>query len=207
MPAGQVMNLIGICPQVLIHGQAPTQPLNQGLDGNDREETAQTEYSGRPQGTPLHRVSGNMREHGSTPTSSWSTGEQGGAYPKNRAGFFNRQYSFGRDDISHPSELDKDDHSLPTPKTERPYYNRAEQRTIIAQNLADRTTHKDIVNIVRGGPLLDVFLRMNERSASISFVEGSAAQEFMNYVKRNDIYIHGKRVSISKLSKTCPCLA
>ena len=42
--------------------------------------------------------------------------------------------------------------------------------------------------------MLDIFLRSHERSASISFVEGSAAQEFMDHVKRNDIYVHGKRV-------------
>ena len=63
------------------------------------------------------------------------------------------------------------------------------------KNLSDRATHKDIVGIVRGGAVLDIYLRTNDRSASISFVEGVAAQAFMNYAKRNDIYIHGKRVS------------
>ena len=65
----------------------------------------------------------------------------------------------------------------------------------MARSLPDQVTHRDIVEIIRGGALLDVFLRPHERSASISFVEGSAAQSFMNYVKRNDIYVHGKRVS------------
>lgn len=155
----------------------------------------QSEYSSRPQKTPLFRLSGNAPENGSSQATSWSTGDQSGEYPKTKGGFLDRHYSFGRDDSSYPSELDRDDRSLPPSKPERLYYNRAEQRTIVAQNLSDRTTHKDIVNIIRGGAILDIFLRMNERSASISFIVGSAAHEFMNYVKRNDIYIHGKRVS------------
>ncbi len=69
-----------------------------------------------------------------------------------------------------------------------------EQRTIFVKNISDRAKHQDIIDVVRGGLVLDIYLRSNERSASISFVEGSAAQEFMKHVKRNDIYVHGKRV-------------
>ena len=69
-----------------------------------------------------------------------------------------------------------------------------ERRTIFVKNVSDRATHKDLVDFVRGGLALDMYLRSHERSASISFVEGSAAQEFMSHVKRNDIYVHGKRV-------------
>ena len=47
-----------------------------------------------------------------------------------------------------------------------------DQRTILVTNLSDRTTHKDLAGIVRGGRLLDIFLR-NDRSATISFVEGA----------------------------------
>ena len=131
--------------------------------------------------------------------------------PKNgghgRNGHYHRGYNQGKapsysrhnssaqeDDISWDPDLDKDDQGLTVPRMERKRYAREEQRTIIAKNLSDRTTHKDIVDFVRGGLILDIYLRSNERSASISFVEGSAAQEFMNYVKRNDIYVHGKRV-------------
>ena len=91
-------------------------------------------------------------------------------------------------------DLDRDDGSLTASRAERKRYAREEQRTIIAKNLSDRVTHQDLIDIVRGGVLLDLFLRAGERTASISFVEGSAAQNFMNYVKRNDVYLHGKRV-------------
>ncbi|KAF3034848.1 hypothetical protein E8E11_003103 [Didymella keratinophila] len=66
-----------------------------------------------------------------------------------------------------------------------------DQRTILITNLAERTTHKDIAEVVRGGRLLDIFLR-NDRSATVSFVEGAA--DFLTYVKRNDVYLRAKRL-------------
>lgn len=124
----------------------------------------------------------------------WSSKEHGSPRSKPKPSFYGRKYSSGHDENSHPSEPDRDDHSRVLPKPERQQYARAEQRSIVAQNLSDRTTHKDLLQVIRGGTVLDIFLRNNERSASISFVEGSAAQDFMNYVRRSDIYIHGKRV-------------
>jgi hypothetical protein len=47
-----------------------------------------------------------------------------------------------------------------------------DQRTVLISNLSDRTTHKDLAGIVRGGRVLDIFLR-NDRSATVSFVEGA----------------------------------
>ena len=106
-----------------------------------------------------------------------------------------RQPSFSHDDTSFPSDLEKDEHCLTTPSLDKPQFSKQEQRTILFKNLSDRTGHKDIVDVTRGGAILDIYLRSNEKSASVSFVEGSAALAWMNYVKRNDIYIHGKRVS------------
>ena len=132
---------------------------------------------------------------------------------KGKGGFYNHHNSSGVDDENaFTPDLEKDDPYL-APSQERKRFAKVEQRTILAKNLSDRATHKvsshglgisprhsdlqcskDIVDFVRGGLVLDIYLRSHERSASISFVEGSAAQEFMNYVKRNDIYVHGKRV-------------
>lgn len=69
-----------------------------------------------------------------------------------------------------------------------------DQRTILLQNLPDLVTHKDIVDIVRGGLLLDVYLRTQDKSASVSFVDGSSAQAFLSYAKRNGVYLRGRRV-------------
>jgi hypothetical protein len=68
-----------------------------------------------------------------------------------------------------------------------------DQRTIFITNLPDRTTHKDLAGVIRGGRLLDIFLR-TDRTATVSFVEGAA--EFLAYTKRTDVYLHAKRVSI-----------
>lgn len=73
-----------------------------------------------------------------------------------------------------------------------------DQRTVHISNLHERTTHKDLVEVIRGGRLLNVFLR-NDRTAAVSFVEG--APEFLAYAKRNDIYLHTRRVST-----LLPCL-
>jgi len=142
-----------------------------------------------------------------TPTTNFASGSNG-PYRQARAhsgiGYtLGRRPSNGRDshdDTSLPSDVDKEDQYLPIPSSEKQFYARNEQRTLLIKNLSDRVTHKDLVDVVRGGALLDVYLRSNDRSASVSFVEGAAAQMFLAYAKRNDIYIHGKRVS-STLSR------
>ncbi len=126
--------------------------------------------------------------------------KSGSGLNKDRPGLCNRQASYANDDTSFLSDLDKDDQcfaSLEVPKAEKQHFGRNEQRTIVIKNLSDRTTHKDLVDVIRGGALLDIYLRSHDRTASVSFLEGAAAQEFFNHAKRNDIYIHGKRVSSS----------
>ena len=107
---------------------------------------------------------------------------------------FLKHQSSIQDEGSFTVDFEKEDGPLGPTRSERPTYARADQRTIVAKNLSERATHRDIVNFVRGGLVLDIYLRSSERNASISFVEGSAAQNFMNYVKRHDVYLHGKRV-------------
>jgi hypothetical protein len=90
------------------------------------------------------------------------------------------------------SEGDKEENS----QAQKPQYETKEQRSILLKGLSDRVVHRDITDVIRGGQLLDIYLRPHDRSASVSFVEGSAAQAFLNYTKRKDIYLHGKRVSL-----------
>lgn len=77
---------------------------------------------------------------------------------------------------------------------QRQQYDKFAKRTILLSNLPEGTTHAEITEVVRGGMLLDVYVRSNDRNASVSFLEESAAQEFFRYVKRHDLYIRGKRV-------------
>lgn len=108
--------------------------------------------------------------------------------------------SSDNDGASFPSD-EKDEPLFPTngtPKNDKHQASHSEQRTVSLRGLSDRTTHKDIAAVVRGGTLLDIFLRIRERVASVSFVDGSVAQEFLTHVKRHDLYILGKRVGIHR---------
>ena len=121
---------------------------------------------------------------------------------KGKGGFHDHHNSSAlEDECAFTPDFDKDDPYLAASQPERKRFAKMEQRTITVKNLSDRATHKDIIDFVRGGLVLDIYLRSYERSASISFVEGSAAQDFMNHVKRNDIYVHDKRVGPCSIYK------
>lgn len=123
----------------------------------------------------------------------WPPKNSDGGNRKGKGGFYHHRNSSAMEDESvFTPDFEKNDPYLAAPQPERKRLGKTEQRTIFAKNLSDRTCHKDLVDFIRGGLVLDIYLR--ERSASISFVEGSAAQEFMSHVKRKDIYVHGKRV-------------
>lgn len=180
--------------KVLIQGDAASQPQTQRWA--DHEEN----YNG---GVPISRTerraanvsvpTGNGTDHHSH--FQWpSKSTSGNGNMRDLSALPNHGPSLGQDDTSCHSDPDRDDQGLPEPRNDKQQYARAEHRTIVLKNLSERVTHKDIVDIIRGGALLDIYLRANERTASVSFVEGAAAQNFMNYAKRNDIYIHGKRV-------------
>ncbi|KAK4153677.1 hypothetical protein C8A00DRAFT_33551 [Chaetomidium leptoderma] len=81
-------------------------------------------------------------------------------------------------------------------QSQRPQFERQCARTIHLSNLADGTTHADITNAVRGGMLLDVFLRSHDRSAMVSFLKSEDAKKFYDHVRRHDLYIRNKRVEI-----------
>jgi hypothetical protein len=130
------------------------------------------------------------RDSGYSPDDS-NTTVGGGSYGRPQRTSFNRVHSFGQPDSSIDDiSGDKDDEHQ---SSSNPAVPKNDQRTILIGNLAERTTHKDLVNIIRGGRLLDIYIR-NDRSATVSFVEG--AQEFLTYAKRNDFYLHTKRLEV-----------
>lgn len=78
---------------------------------------------------------------------------------------------------------------------QRQQFDRQCTRTIQFTNLPDSVTHGDITAAVRGGMLLDVFVRPNERTATVSFLHAADARKFFEHVRKNDLYIKNKRVS------------
>jgi hypothetical protein len=79
-------------------------------------------------------------------------------------------------------------------KFTRQKYDKFAKRTVLLTNLPNAITHSDIASAVRGGLVLEIFLRTHDRSASVSFLEEVHAYQFFRHVKRYDLYIGGKRV-------------
>lgn len=73
------------------------------------------------------------------------------------------------------------------------------QRTVSIRNLPDRVTHENVTDAVRGGALLHVYLRPRDHFADVSFVDESAAHDFLQYSRTYGLYVAGKRVSCCNL--------
>lgn len=71
-----------------------------------------------------------------------------------------------------------------------------EQHTIEMRNLPERCTHLDITNSIRGGALVQIYMRFTERMARVTFVDAAAAREFLARGKRIGHYIHKKKVAL-----------
>ncbi|KAK5653110.1 hypothetical protein OQA88_9209 [Cercophora sp. LCS_1] len=82
------------------------------------------------------------------------------------------------------------------PKSQRQQFERQCTRTIQFTNLPEGITHGDITSAVRGGMLLDIFVRANERTATVSFLHAADAKKFFEHVRKNDLYIKNKRIDI-----------
>ncbi|KAI1132940.1 hypothetical protein F5Y10DRAFT_229759 [Nemania abortiva] len=112
----------------------------------------------------------------------WSSHEQLG-------GTFTPSYS-----ADGPTDVHMDSfHSTQRPQ---PLYARMCKRTVTLCGLPPFTTLGDVTGVVRGGQLLDVFLRNVEHTASVSFVREDDATRFYEHARKNDIYIKNKRVFI-----------
>lgn len=82
----------------------------------------------------------------------------------------------------------------------RPFYERQCARSLLLSNLAEGTTHADITEAIRGGQLLDIYLRPHDRTAAVSFLMAADARAFFDHVRRRDLYIRQKRVRTFRMS-------
>jgi hypothetical protein len=76
----------------------------------------------------------------------------------------------------------------------RVQYPKHAKRTVLLSKLPEGAAHAEIVEVIRGGMLLDIYVRNADRAAAISFLEEDHAKDFFYHVKRNDLYVRGKRV-------------
>lgn len=72
-----------------------------------------------------------------------------------------------------------------------------QSRGVTLKGISERTTLHDVAGVIRGGPILNMYLRPGNRSAHIIFVDPQDAQKFYKHFRKHDIYILGKRIEIS----------
>ncbi|KAK5075331.1 hypothetical protein LTS08_001603 [Lithohypha guttulata] len=70
-------------------------------------------------------------------------------------------------------------------------------RSLVLTGLSKDATLIDVLKHIRGGAILNVFLKRHDQTAHVSFVESAGAESFINHVKRNDLYINSKRITIA----------
>ncbi|CAO2647855.1 Nn.00g087770.m01.CDS01 [Neocucurbitaria sp. VM-36] len=176
----------------LFRGGLTTETLETLLEGERGVDDEPSQYDYRSGDTfskpDMTSLSMGVLSHSETSPVSDDTAIGSGLQPTGRPRTLQRNVNYGEPASSidtPPKDGEEDGHTT----TQRvPIH---DQRTVLVTNLSERTTHKDLAGIVRGGRLLDIFLR-NDRTASISFVEGAA--DFLTHAKRNDVYLHTKRL-------------
>jgi hypothetical protein len=67
-------------------------------------------------------------------------------------------------------------------------------RTICISKLEPDTTHSDITSVIRGGLILDLYVRYRENWAAVSFYSEHDARAFFEYVQKYGLYIKQKQV-------------
>ena len=68
------------------------------------------------------------------------------------------------------------------------------KRSLLISGLSPVTTLHSIAKVLRGGAILEMYIRFRDASAHVSFVDPVAAEKFLEYAQANDIYIQGKKV-------------
>lgn len=79
-------------------------------------------------------------------------------------------------------------------EVQRPQYARMCKRTVVLAGLPDNTKHEDITRAVRGGQVLEIYIRSHEHMAMVSFLREEDAVRFYDHSRRYDLYINHKRV-------------
>lgn len=68
------------------------------------------------------------------------------------------------------------------------------KRTIVLAGIPNGTAYEDITKVIRGGMLLDIYIKAVDHSVSVSFLHEEDALRFYQRSRKNDLYINKKRV-------------
>ncbi|KAF4441518.1 hypothetical protein F53441_12031 [Fusarium austroafricanum] len=74
------------------------------------------------------------------------------------------------------------------------WLDRSAQRSVLLLNLAPGVTHGDVAAVVRGGQLLEIFLRNKDNSATVSFVHEADACAFLDHSRAHGLYIKERKI-------------
>ena len=77
------------------------------------------------------------------------------------------------------------------------YYEDHQDRTIMIRGLSPFTTLSDLAKVIRGGIILNMYIRPRDRTAVVSFFDPLAAEKFVMHCRRNDIYLKCKRLDVT----------
>lgn len=70
-------------------------------------------------------------------------------------------------------------------------------RSLVLTGLSSHTTLAEILKQIKGGMLLNIYMKRQDGTAHVAFVDPDAAEKFLMHVKRHDLYIKNKRVIVS----------
>lgn len=84
---------------------------------------------------------------------------------------------------------------LPTAKHERFVTDRG-NRSLVLKGVTKSTSLEEITKAIRGGMVLNLFIRHYQQEAHVAFVNPDDAERFLLHAKRHDFYIKGKRVHV-----------
>ncbi|KAJ4151264.1 hypothetical protein LMH87_011975 [Akanthomyces muscarius] len=93
------------------------------------------------------------------------------------------------------SSLDPDD-SASVVATRHSYEQNA-RRTLQLSDLPPSTSRADVVAVVRGGPVVDIYFNFKEQRVSVSFVHGDHARKYYDYAQASGVYIRGSIINVS----------
>lgn len=98
-------------------------------------------------------------------------------------------------DSDTPAFTRRKENDLPLGHETARRFVRHAERTILLSNLSPGVTHADITAVIRGGQLLEVFVRYKDQSATVSFLYEEDARAFYEHATKYDLYIRQKRAS------------
>lgn len=76
-------------------------------------------------------------------------------------------------------------------------------RSVLLRGIPKSASLRDVCKIVRGGMILNLFLRPHQNTAHVSFVNPQAAEDFLLHADRTDLYVKGRKIMASWDKRPC----